>query len=398
MTAMPSNDSGAAAPLDRSSPRSPPSAALAAAGGRARCSSNIFERKQEARNPFYPRGRADRRHRGSRRSGARTSRCSTTATGGRSTRCARATAAARRCRARRPRPIRARSSRSRGSRRTRGSRRCGRATPSRRTSARSAATPTCSTTRRSPSGSSVAKQPGTCLHCHASVYVPYKKARRRRPHQGLREDEPDAVRRGAQAGRRTRSPASTATTRRRCSCASRGPASSRASGRSRRAQGVADYDVNSDGDAPGDARLRLRPVPRRVLLQGPREAAHLPVGQGPARSTRSSPTTTRIGLQGLDARGDGRAGAQGAAPRVRDVEPGHPRALGRRLRRLPHALHARGRAEDQRPPRAQPAAQHQPRLPDLPQVAGGGAARRASRRSRSARSSCATARWTRWWR
>ena len=32
--------------------------------------------------------------------------------------------------------------------------------------------------------------------------------------------------------------------------------------------------------------------------------------------------------------------AQGAAPRVRDVEPGHPRALRRRLRRLPHALHA----------------------------------------------------------
>ena len=58
-----------------------------------------------------------------------------------------------------------------------------------------------------------------------------QEARRRRPDQGLREDEPDALRRGAQAGRRTRSPASTATTRRRCSSASRGPASSRASAR-----------------------------------------------------------------------------------------------------------------------------------------------------------------------
>ena len=50
------------------------------------------------------------------------------------------------------------------------------------------------------------------------------------------------------------------------------------------------------------------------------------------------------GHQRLDARRDRRAGAQGAAPRVRDVEPGHPRALGRGLRRLPHAVRARRRA------------------------------------------------------
>ncbi len=44
----------------------------------------------------------------------------------------------------------------------------------------------------------------------------------------------------------------------------------------------------------------------------------------------------------------------------------------RGLRRLPHAVHARGRAQDQRPSRAQPAAEHQPRLPDLPPLARGG--------------------------
>ena len=43
--------------------------------------------------------------------------------------------------------------------------------------------------------------------------------------------------------------------------------------------------------------VRLRPVPRRVLLQGPGEAADLSVGQGAARSTRSSPTTTRSGTR-----------------------------------------------------------------------------------------------------
>jgi nitrite reductase (cytochrome c-552) len=39
---------------------------------------------------------------------------------------------------------------------------------------------------------------------------------------------------------------------------------------------------------------------------------------------------------------------------------------GRVLRRLPHALHARRRHQDLRPLGAQPAAEHQPRLPDLP--------------------------------
>ncbi len=31
----------------------------------------------------------------------------------------------------------------------------------------------------------VAKQPGTCMQCHASVYVPYRKLGKRRSHPGL---------------------------------------------------------------------------------------------------------------------------------------------------------------------------------------------------------------------
>ena len=54
------------------------------------------------------------------------------------------------------------------------------------------------------------------------------------------------------------------------------------------------------------------------------------------------------------------------------MEPGDPRALGRGLRRLPHALQARGRDEGLRSLGAQPAAQRQPRLPGLPPVRGGG--------------------------
>ena len=67
-------------------------------------------------------------------------------------------------------------------------------------------------------------------------------------------------------------------------------------------------------------------------------------------------------LQGLDARRDRRGGPQGPAPRVRAVEPGHPRPERRRLRRLPHALQARGRAQGLRALGAQPAARGQPLL------------------------------------
>ena len=66
----------------------------------------------------------------------------------------------------------------------------------------------------------------------------------------------------------------------------------------------------------------------------------------------------------------GAAGAQGAAPGVRDVEPGDPRPQRRGVRRLPHALHARGGDQGQRPPRPQPAAEHRAGLPDVPPLRG----------------------------
>ena len=47
-------------------------------------------------------------------------------------------------------------------------------------------------------------QPGTCMNCHASIVCAVQEGRRWRPDQGLREDEPDAVRRGAQAGEPSR--------------------------------------------------------------------------------------------------------------------------------------------------------------------------------------------------
>ena len=221
-----------------------------------------------------------------------------------------------------------------------------------------------------------------------------QEGRRRRPVQGLRDAEPDALRRGARArevpGRLHRLPRPVV------------------DGAARDAAGVHRRDQGGQG------RRRASPTttstPWRRGRRCGRSCAASATSSTTSRARRSgSPIRGSKGLkadrdpgllrgdrlQGLDARRHRRAGAEGAAPRVRDVEPGHPRPLGRDLRRLPHAVPARGRAQGQRPSRPQPAAQHQPRLPDLPQVVGGGAEGARGDASRCASSSCATGRWTR---
>ena len=72
------------------------------------------------------------------------------------------------------------------------------------------------------------------------------------------------------------------------------------------------------------------------------EAAHLSVGDG-LKVDKSLAYYDQDGFKDWTHAGDRRPSAQGAASRVRDVEPGHPRPLRRGLRRLPHALQARGR-------------------------------------------------------
>ena len=216
------------------------------------------------------------------------------------------------------------------------------------------------------------KQPGTCIHCHASVYVPYKKAGdgdlikgfehyNQMPYAEARKDfthpiacidchEPDTM-----ALRVTR------------------PGFIEGIRAYKAGQGVKDYDVNTMATRQEMRTFVCGQCHVEYYFKGPEKRLTYPWAKG-LRGRPDLRLLPRGGLHRLDPRRDRRARAQGPAPRVRDVEPGHPRALRRRLRRLPHALHARGRAEDQRPPRAEPAAEHQPRLPDVSQVVGGGAA------------------------
>ena len=223
-----------------------------------------------------------------------------------------------------------------------------------------------------------------------------------------RRTDDDVPARGRRAPGRA---ASTATTRGAWSCASRGPGfirgiqalaagrrrcrTSRASSAGGAATERRPYDPERRRLAAGDALVRLRPVPRRVLLRAEDDAV-LPLeqraeGRADRELLRRLQVPRRPSFLRLDARRDRRRGAQGAASGVRDVEPGHPRAQRRRLRRLPHALQARRRDEGVRPLGAQPAAEHRPRLPDVPPVRRK-RDRPASRRSRTARTRCSSRR------
>ena len=188
----------------------------------------------------------------------------------------------------------------------------------------------------------VTKQPGTCINCHASNVRRVSPRRRRRPDRGLREGERPALRRGPQAGE------ASGGLHRLPRPHQHGPAGHPAGvhgghGGAEGRPGRPQLRREPGRQPPGDARLRLWPVPRRVLLQGPAEAAGLPLEQRPAG--RGHARLLRRGrAQGLRAQADRRPGAEGPAPGVRAVEPGHPRPQRRGLRRLPHALHPGGGA------------------------------------------------------
>ena len=300
---------------------------------------------------------------------------------------------------------------SRRSSATPGSSACSWATPSRSTTAIGAATPTCSKTRRQTERLTK-PQTGSCLHCHASVMPLYRELGDGDEVAGLRETLPVLVPRAAtrcctisgqctpRLLRRLPRPgdhgrlrvtrpgfiqgiqALGRRARRRCRTCRR----SSAGGQGRRAPSPT---TRTPTPRRNEMRsLRLRPVPRGVLLLE-RHEADLPLGPGhdggPDRRLSGTRRPVEDGERFYDYKHKPRRGAhpQGPAPRVRAVEPGHPRPQRRLLLRLPHALHARRGLQGLRPLGPQPAAQHQPRLPDLPPLLRGRTGSRASTPSSS---------------
>ena len=143
----------------------------------------------------------------------------------------------------------------------------------------------------------VVKQPGTCIQCHGSVYVPYKKAGNGDLIKGFEKLNQMPFLRSAQAGLAPgglhRLP--------RCehhATACDAPRFYRGYPRVQSHTRRSELRCQQAGDAPGDARLCLRTVPRRILFQGIGKAAGLSVGQraegrrdpGLLRRRRSSKT------------------------------------------------------------------------------------------------------------
>ena len=237
------------------------------------------------------------------------------------------------------------------------------------------------------------KQPGTCIHCHASVYVPYKKAGNGDLIKGFEHYNQMPY---VEARKAFTHPVACIDCHAPDTMALRvtRPGFLEGIRALKASQGVKDYDVNTMATRQEMRTFVCGQCHVEYYFKGAEKRLTYPWAKG-LKVDQILPVLPRGGLHRLDARRDRSARAQGPASRVRNVEPGHSRALRRGLRRLPHALHARGCAEDQRPSRAEPAAEHQPRVPDVSQVVRGRAAGGAWRRFSSARWISGTGRWMR---
>ena len=126
----------------------------------------------------------------------------------------------------------------------------------------------------------VVKQPGACVNCHASMYLPYKKAGNGDIVKGFDKINAMPYAGGVEAGdpsrRLHRLPR-----RQDARAAGHPPGVHRRHARLQGFAGRQGLRREQAGLHRGDARLRVRPVPRRVLLQGPPEESRLSLGEGP---------------------------------------------------------------------------------------------------------------------
>ena len=124
-----------------------------------------------------------------------------------------------------------------------------------------------------------AQQPGACLQCHASIYVPYKK-----------EGNGDLIKGFEIVNAKPYMEARKLVTHPIACIDCHDPATMQlrvtrpgfmeGMRALKASQGLTDYDVNRDATRQEMRSFRLRPVPCRILLSGPRQASRLSVGKG----------------------------------------------------------------------------------------------------------------------
>ncbi len=349
--------------------RSPPSWRPRSRSARRPCwsTSSSASRKPATRSSGSSSSPTRRR---TRPSGARTSRSSTTATAAPSTSSARASAAARPCRARRPAPTRGRSSRSRASRRTRASKTMWAGYAFSKDFREERGHAYMLDDQTYTERQQVVKQPGTCIHCHGSVYVPYRKLgggdlikgfemMNQMPFTEARKLVEHPV-----ACIDCHDPATHAAARDAAGLP-RGHQARQGQGRHR------ELRRQHDGDASGDAHVRVRAVPRRVLLQGPGEAAHLPLARTGIKGDEILAYYEKEGFSDWTHAETGAKTLKAQHPEFEMYNQGIHARSGVACADCHMPYQREGGQKVTRPPRAQPAAQRQPGLPDVPQVVGG---------------------------
>ena len=165
----------------------------------------------------------------------------------------------------------------------------------------------------------VTRQPGTCMHCHASVYAPHRRLGGGDLIKGFEAMNQMAY---AEARKEVAHPVACIDCHdpRTMQLRVTRPGFLEGIRVLKAAQGTPDYDVNRDATRQ-EMRAFVCGQCHVGTASATRETPHLPLGEG-AEGRRDPGVLRGDRLRGLDSRRDGRPHAESAAPRVRNVEPG----------------------------------------------------------------------------
>ena len=195
------------------------------------------------------------------------------------------------------------------------------------------------------------KQPGTCLNCHASMPEVYDKLGNGDRMAGFHAMNSMSYEEAVQHASSTIACIDCHDPKTMELRITR-PAFMEGIKKAKALEGITDYDVNRDATNQE----------MRTYVCAQCHVEYYFAGEG---------KTLTFPWDRLQARGERCSHPQGPAPRLRDLVPGHPRRQRRHLRRLPHGLPAQRCREGEQPPDHEPDGQrrdHQRVVPDLPSL------------------------------
>ena len=215
------------------------------------------------------------------------------------------------------------------------------------------------------------KQPGTCIHCHASVYVPYKKAGGGDLVKGFEHFNQMPY---TEARKSFNHPIACIDCHDPLTMALRitRPGFLEGIKALKASQGIADYDVNTQATRQEMRSFVCGQCHVEYYFKGAEKRLTYPWHKG-LKVDAIADYYDEVGFKDWTHAKTGTEQLKAQHPEFEMWSQGIHARSGVACADC-HMPYTRvGRAQGERPPRAQPAAQREQRLPDLPQVAGGGA-------------------------